>query len=142
MNQKRIFSPAEWQVLEYITEHHPATVREVTEHFAHNQGWARTTVLTLIERLRAKGYLNRDETGTIHRYSPSSPKSDLMQSLVQDFVEKALGGSVSPFVAYLGAKTDLTAVELDELRKIVGELDVAEAADAAASDAPEENQDA
>ena len=123
MNQKRLFSPAEWEILQYISEHHPVTAREVADHFATTREWARTTVLTMIERLRNKGYLTRDESGSIHRYAPSGPRNDLMQNLVRDFVEKALGGSVSPFVAYLGKKQNLSAEEIESLRQIVRELD-------------------
>lgn len=130
MNQKRFFSPAEWEVLQYISEHHPITAREVADHFATTHQWARTTVLTMIERLRDKSYLTRDESGGVHRYAPSAPKNDLLQNLVRDFVEKALGGSVSPFVAYLGNKENLSAEEIESLREIVREFD--------ASDTPQE----
>jgi predicted transcriptional regulator len=126
MNQKRFFSPAEWEILQYITEHHPITVREVTEHFATTHKWARTTILTMIERLRSKGYLTRDESGSIHRYLPSHPKKELMQSLVRDFIEKALGGSLSPFMAYLGDEANLSSEELDQLKQIVRDLETAE----------------
>ncbi len=143
MNHKRYFSPAEWQILEFVTAHGSVTVREAAEHFAASDGWARTTVMTMIERLRTKGYLTRDESGAIHRYAPSRPRSDLMQSLVRDFVEKALGGSISPFVAYLGDKTDLTADELAALRRIVDSLDTQDSqANAKSAEAEEEDEDA
>ena len=123
MNQKRFFSPGEGEILQYISEHHPVTAREVADHFATTHQWARTTVLTMIERLRDKSYLTRDESAPVHRYSPSAPRNDLMQNLVRDFVDKALGGSVSPFVAYLGKKANLSPEEADALRQIVRDLD-------------------
>ncbi|HLK58742.1 MAG TPA: BlaI/MecI/CopY family transcriptional regulator [Chthonomonadaceae bacterium] len=126
MNRKRFFSPAEWEILQYVTSNHPLTAREIADHFAATHGWARTTVLTMIERLRDKGYLTRDESGSIHRYAPSAPKSDLMQGLVRDFVQTALGGSVSPFVAYLGKEANLSAEEVQALKQLVRELDVPE----------------
>lgn len=126
MNQKRFFSPAEWEILQFITGHHPITAREVAEHFAVTHRWARTTVITMIERLREKGYLVRDESGNIHRYAPAEPKNDLMQGLVRDFVQKALGGSVSPFVAYLGKEANLSAEEIEALKQLVRELDAQE----------------
>jgi len=121
MRKPRYFSPAEWEVLQYIVEHHPLTVREVAAQFAPTHGYARTTVLTMMERLREKGYLTRGKVGGVNRYSPSEPKTDLLQGLVRDFVQKALGGSVSPFVAYLGKEARLNGEELRELKQLVQE---------------------
>jgi predicted transcriptional regulator len=121
IRKPRYFSPAEWELLQYILEHHPITVREVTAQFAETHGHARTTVLTMMERLREKGYLTRRKLGGVNRYSPSEPKPELLQGLVRDFVQKALGGSVSPFVAYLGREARLSPEELSELKQLVQE---------------------
>lgn len=123
MDRKRFFSPAEWEVLQFVTERHPITAREVADHFAQTRQWARTTVLTLLERLRTKGYVERDDAGPVHQFSPSAPKPELMSSVVRDFVQKALGGSVSPFMAYLAQDASLTPEELAELKRIVQTLD-------------------
>jgi BlaI family penicillinase repressor len=121
MRKPRYFSPGEWEVLQYVIEHHPITVREVAEPFARTHGHARTTVLTIMERLREKGYLTRRKLNGVNRYSPSQPRSDLLQGLVRDFVQKALGGSVSPFVAYLGKEARLDPAEMQELKQLVQE---------------------
>lgn len=126
MIKKRFFSPAEWEILEFVTQSHPVTAREVADHFAETRDWARTTVLTMLERLRGKGYIVRDETGSVHRFSPSAPTPDLMSSVVRDFVQVALGGSVSPFVAYLGKEAKLTPEQVEELKRIVEQLDTKE----------------
>jgi predicted transcriptional regulator len=42
-----------------------------------------------------------------------------MQTLVQDFVQKTLGGSVAPFVAYLADVKDLSPAEIADLRRLV-----------------------
>src|SRR5438552_148879 len=121
MRKPRYFSPGEWEVLQYVIEHHPIPVRDVAEEFARTHGHARTTVLTIMERLREKGYLTRRKLNGVNRYSPSQPRSDLLQGLVRDFVQKALGGSVSPFVAYLGKEARLDPAEMRELKQLVQE---------------------
>jgi predicted transcriptional regulator len=126
MRKPRYFSPVEWEVLQYILEHAPITVREVTAHFADSHGYARTTVLTLMERLREKGYLTRRKIEGVHHYSPSEPKPELLQGLVRDFVQKALGGSVSPFVAYLGKEARLKPEEIRELKRLLEEQEAEE----------------
>lgn len=119
MKKPRIFSPAEWEVLQYLMEQPPRTVREVTADFAESHGYARTTLLTMLERLREKGYLTRRKIDGVHHYAPSEPRSDLLQGLVRDFVQKALGGSVSPFVTYLGKEARLSPEERQKLKAMV-----------------------
>jgi predicted transcriptional regulator len=64
----------------------------------------------------------KSSDGSTFQYSPSLEKSVLMRGLVQDFVDKTLGGSVSPFVAYLADAKDLSRTEIEELRRLVNNL--------------------
>ena len=109
----------ELDVLQYIADHHPITVREVANRFAETSGQARTTLLTVMERLRAKGYLTRRKRGGVHRYWPTVSKTELLQQMVGNFVEDVLGGSISPFVAYL---TRSSLLSDDEVRRLEGLL--------------------
>jgi predicted transcriptional regulator len=118
----------ELDVLRLVAQHHPLSVREAAEKLADTSGQARTTVLTVLERLRKKGYLTRRKSGGVNRYSPRVAMPTLVQSLIGDFVTGVLGGSVSPFVAYLGKQSQLAPEELDELKRLVRELEAREAA--------------
>ena len=120
--KKTTIGQEELAVFQFIQETHPVTVRQVADHFA-GAGKARTTILTVMERLRGKGLLSRDETNGINRYSPAIEPGELMQSLVGDFVTKILGGSVSPFVAYMSEAGEISDQELAELKKVVRDLD-------------------
>lgn len=113
----------ELEILRYITDHAPISVREVGEHLAQTKGHTRTTALNMMERLRGKGYLTREKREGIYVYSPSMTPAQLMRGLVRDFVEGTLGGSVEPFVAYLAEEAHITETQLDELRQLVDGLD-------------------
>jgi predicted transcriptional regulator len=115
----------EMEVLRYVTDHAPITVREVARDWGEPNGKARTTILTVMERLREKGFLNRDKDGdeTTFQYSPAVAKQDLMRNLVQEFVEKTLGGSVTPFVAYLAETPNLSEKERDDLKRLVESME-------------------
>ena len=113
----------EMQVLRYVADNQPVSVREVADQVAATSGKARTTVLTVMERLREKGYLVRRRKGGIYRYSPKRSQADLLRSLVADFVREALGGSVSPFVAYLAEDANLDDKQLRELGRLVADLE-------------------
>ena len=51
----------EIEVLRYLGDHAPLSVGEVTNYFSETSGQARTTILTIMERLRKKGYLKRNQ---------------------------------------------------------------------------------
>lgn len=113
---------AELEILHFVQDHHPLSVRDVADHFAETHGHVRTTILNVMERLRKKGFLTRKKAGGIYQYEPRVGKAELLRSLVGDFVEKTLGGSLSPFVAYLARDAKLSEAELSELRDAVSEL--------------------
>ncbi|HOW69883.1 MAG TPA: BlaI/MecI/CopY family transcriptional regulator [Phycisphaerae bacterium] len=114
---------AEWEILRYVGERHPITVREVADHVAVSTGQARTTVLTVMERLRAKGFLVRRKSGGIYRYSPKKSVAEMSQGLVQSFVDNMLNGVLSPFLAYLSRSDKISDEELAELKKLVQDLE-------------------
>ena len=109
----------ELTLLRYVTDHAPVTVREAAAKFGEPHGLARTTILTMMERLRTKGYLTRVKDAGAFEYVPVVAKKELMQGLVHDFVEKSLGGSLSPFVAYLTEAQRLSERELSDLRRLL-----------------------
>jgi predicted transcriptional regulator len=113
---------AELEILHYVQDHHPVTVRDVADHFAKTHGHVRTTVLNVMERLRKKGFLSRKKSGGLFQYEPRVGKADLLRSLVSEFVDKTLGGSLSPFMAYLSRDAKLSESELNELKQVVSEL--------------------
>jgi predicted transcriptional regulator len=123
MKERQKIGAAELEVLHFIQEHHPVTVREVADHFATSKGQVRTTLLNVMERLRKKGFLTRKKTGGVFHYSPRVSKTELLNRLVRDFVDRTLGGSVAPFMAYLVRDANLTGDEVRELKRIVRELE-------------------
>ena len=123
MDKKPDLGDQELEVLKYVADHAPISVREVAEQWGEPRGLARTTILTVMERLRKKGYLARHKDGGSFAYTPVIAKTDLLRGLVQNFVEKTLAGSLSPFVAYLADNKDLSATELDALKRLVREMD-------------------
>jgi predicted transcriptional regulator len=111
------------EVLQYVADHYPIRVGEVADHFAETKGKARTTILTVMEKLREKGYLKRKKINRTYHYSPRLGKNDVMASVVHRFVQETLGGSISPFIAYLAGSRELSDDELGNLQELVRELE-------------------
>jgi predicted transcriptional regulator len=114
---------AELEILRIVQETQPITVGEIAQQVAADTGKARTTVATMIERLLQKGFLTRKKVEGKFRYSARLSKTELLRGLVQRFVEGTLGGSLSPFVAYLAENPDLTSDEIEQLQQLLRELE-------------------
>jgi len=114
----------ELEVLRFIADHAPISTGEVARQFGERNNLARGTIIKVMERLHKKGYLTRRQEAGIFEYSPSVPKQELLQNLMQEFVEKTLKGSVSPVVAYLTNSRQVSDAELLELGRLVDELRV------------------
>lgn len=112
----------ELELLRYIDGRGPASVGEVAAGFGEVSGLARSTVLTMMERLRAKGYLKRRKRDGVYRYQTAAVPREVVRHAVGRFVEQTLGGSVSPFVAWLGERGEVTDAELADLKALVDKL--------------------
>lgn len=112
----------ELAVLQYVQENAPVTVRQAADYFAEF-GKARTTVLTMMERLREKGLLEREKSGGAFRYQPAVESTAVMKSLVGNFVQHVLGGSIAPFMAYMSEASELSSEDVRQLKRIVQELE-------------------
>lgn len=123
MSEQPNIGRAEMDILRYVAEKHPVSVREVADHISETKGHVRTTVLNIMERLRKKGLLQRKKIDGLYMYSPTVPRSDLLKGFVREFVAKTLGGSISPFVAYLAEDEKLNATQMAQLHKIVHEIE-------------------
>jgi predicted transcriptional regulator len=118
----------EMDMLRFVIDHAPISVRETATRFGEPRNLARTTVLTVMERLREKGYLKREKADGIYQYTAAVPKAELMRHLVNEFVEKTLGGSLSPLALYLAQAQNITESELADLKKAVEALEADEEA--------------
>ena len=115
----------ELALLQYIAEQGDASVGEVAAAFGESRGLAGSTVRTMRGRLRAKASLRGRGGGGgvgVFRYSTTARQDDVVRNAVGSFVEKTLQGSVSPFVAWMSQRTEVSDNELAELEALVATL--------------------
>ncbi|HXO27752.1 MAG TPA: BlaI/MecI/CopY family transcriptional regulator [Thermoanaerobaculia bacterium] len=112
----------ELALLRYVAEQGPVTVAQAVEGFGADRGLARSTVLTMMDRLRAKGHLERRRVGGVFQYSSPRSSGELLRGAVHSFVEKTLDGSLSPFVSYLVESAEVSDQELAELERLIAKL--------------------
>ncbi len=112
----------ELALLKHVDERGGASVGEATIDFGEPLGLARSTVLTMMERLRAKGFLKRRQVGGVYRYRIATAPREVMRHVVDQFVANTLGGSVTPFVAWMAESGKVGDAELAELKALVTKL--------------------
>jgi len=112
----------ELALLRFVADRGGTTVGEAVEGFGDPRQLARSTVLTMMERLRRKGHLARKSVDGVYRYQARVSSAELLRGVVRRFVEGNLGGSLAPFVAYLSESTDVTADELRQLEEAIARL--------------------
>jgi predicted transcriptional regulator len=109
----------ELELLRFINDHEPISVGDVASQYGKENGLARSTVLTMMERLRKKGFLSRAEGDSAFVYRLSQSKHTVLKDLAAEFVERTLGGSVTPLLAYLAEAKNLKPEEVEQLRKLI-----------------------
>lgn len=120
---KRV-SKGEMAILRFVMDHQPVTTREVGESVDELKNAARSMAHTMLERLRAKGHLVRSTEHGVILYSLARDKAEMEKWLFADFFETALGGSVSPVVAFLSDRGSLTQKEAAELREFLQNAEI------------------
>ena len=121
--QPKNLGELELAVLNEVWEKPGSTVQEIAEIMAKQRDCARTTVLTVMQRLHTKGYLTREKVDGVFRYTPTKERGVVVSDLIGQFVKRVMDGSTAPFLAYLANAPDLTTEQADQLREIVEELE-------------------
>jgi BlaI family penicillinase repressor len=117
-------SETELDILKVLWEHGPGTVREVNA-LLRQQGrrWAYTTVLTLLQRLEAKGVVTSDKSGFAHVFRPSVTREKLLRQRLKDLANQLCEGTATPMVQALVEGQRFTAEEISHFRQLLDALE-------------------
>ena len=116
--EKKIFD-SELKVMEVIWEKGEISAKDVSLKMAELAGWNKNTTYTVIKKLEAKGYIKRTEPGFI--CSALVSRKEVSKSETDSLVERLFGGSKKALFSVLLEDEELTAGELEELRKMIEE---------------------
>ena len=114
---------AEWSVMECLWEKSPRTGREVTQYLEEKSGWNRSTTLTLLSRLEAKGAVSGNSEGSKKTFSAALKREDAAMHETEDFLSRVYHGSLSMMVSSLTKKQALPQTEIDKLYAMLKELE-------------------
>jgi len=123
MTRRLPVSDAELEVLKVLWAAGPVTVRDVaTALRRQRRRLAYNTVLTLLSRLRDKGYVVADRRDTAHVFRALVSRDDLLGSSLAALADRVCDGTASPLVQALVRGRRFTAAEIAHFRKLLDEL--------------------
>ena len=115
-------SAAEWQVLESLWDHAPATAAEIYAALGtQDSGWHLKTVNTFLARLVDKGVLRVHRDGKANVYTPLHSREQCVRHESETFLQRVFRGAAGPMLAHFCERADLTEADLTRLRAILDE---------------------
>ena len=112
----------EWNVMELLWEKGQVTGREATEHMEAELGWSRSTTLTHLRRMEAKGAVGSRTVDGLKTFIPLVKREDAVLRETNDFLGRIYKGSLSLMVSQLTQKQALPQEEIEELYAILDQM--------------------
>jgi len=116
-------SDAELEVLKVLWAGGGMTVRDVAAELRkQRRRLAYNTVLTLLSRLRDKGYVEADRRETAHLFRAVVTRDGLLGSSLAALADRVCDGTASPLLLALVKDQRLSRDEIAELRQLLDAL--------------------
>ncbi|MDX1953306.1 MAG: BlaI/MecI/CopY family transcriptional regulator [Verrucomicrobiota bacterium] len=119
--KSKTLTDAEHRIMEVLWKKGSATVAEVAEELAGKDGSAYTTILTLMRILKDKGYLTTRKEGRALVFTTQVDRETAARKAVRQLLTKFFAGSPGELVLAFLREDEISAEELDELKKKIKE---------------------
>ncbi len=108
---------SEAKVMEIIWKKSPISAKEISLIAGETIGWNKNTTYTVLKKLEAKGFIQRQDPGFI--CTPLVTQSQMRKSEVAGLVTKLFGGSRKALFSALLEDEPLSEEELSALRRFI-----------------------
>lgn len=112
-------SPGEWKLMEQLWAESPQTITRLTAVLQPTAGWGKHTVITMLNRLEAKGAVAHAEGGPAKRFYPCIPRAEAALQETETLLQKVYGGSLGLLVNSFVSQKGITEAERAELLRIL-----------------------
>ena len=109
----------ELQILDVLWQRGPSTVRQVHEALAAQRETGYSTTLKMIQVMREKGLVIRDESVRPQLYRAAESKRETQLQMLDDLSQKAFGGSAKKLVMRMLSANRVSAEELAEMQRLI-----------------------
>jgi predicted transcriptional regulator len=123
MSTRIALAEREAQLMDVLWDHGPSTVNEVQARLPDELAY--TTVLTMLRKLEAKGYVGHEEEGRAHRYHALIERSVAQEGAISSLVSRLFKGSADALLMHLVEREKHSASQIqrieEQLRKVPGD---------------------
>lgn len=119
MKQSITLSAGEWRVMERLWEASPQTLTELIKAISPASGWSKSTIVTMVSRLEAKGAVAHTEGGRAKRYVPAIPRERAALEETESLLRRVYRGSVGMMVNTLADGRGLSDQDIEELSAVL-----------------------
>lgn len=109
----------EWVLMDALWEAGQATAADLQRNLESSQGWAYSTVKTMLDRLVEMGQVKARRVGNVYEYSAKSKRGTVVGRAVDEMTARLFDGSVAPFIQCLIERGKLSADEIDDLQRML-----------------------
>ena len=109
--------------MKVIWRREQATVRDVYETLRERRRIAYTTVMTVMNVLEEKGYLQKTKVDRAYLYRPTRPQQQVVGQMVTDFVDRVFDGAAAGLFLHLAKHNRLSKAERERIRRIIEEME-------------------
>ncbi|MBR6918317.1 MAG: BlaI/MecI/CopY family transcriptional regulator [Clostridia bacterium] len=114
--QEKLFD-SEAKIMDIIWEKGSVSAKEISVIAGERIGWNKNTTYTIIKKLEAKGFIKREDPGFI--CTPLVSRREMQKSETASLIKKVFGGSKKALFSALIEDEELSASEIDELRRMI-----------------------
>lgn len=112
---------SELKVMDVLWKEGDTTAKRIAEILKEDTGWNVNTTYTLIKRCIKKGAIERTEPNFMCH--ALIPKEEVQEAETNELINKIYDGSADKLFAALLGRKKLSAEQIEELKKIVGEME-------------------
>ncbi|MDT3403161.1 BlaI/MecI/CopY family transcriptional regulator [Mucilaginibacter terrae] len=109
---------AEEQLMEIIWDKTELYMKDIIDHYDEPKP-ATTTIATLLKRMQDKNFVGYKLTGNSRLYYALVKKEDYFSKHVNGLIKNFFGNSAMQFASFFTRETNLTADELENLKRII-----------------------
>ena len=110
----------ELQIMNVVWDRGKATVHDVKKALSRRKP-AYSTILTMMRKLEAKGYLEHDVDDRTYVYHPAISQQAVRRSVLGDIVDRLFEGSPSLLLNSLVEQNHISEKELKQINKLIKE---------------------
>lgn len=114
---------AELEILQILWGCGPSTVRFVNDELNKKRKVGYTTTLKMMQIMRHKGILSRNEESRSHLYSAVLDKKNTQNLLLDKLVKSAFGGSALKLVVSALGNGKTSKTELAKIRTLIDKIE-------------------